>query len=274
MNQTAHTLAYGDYTATTAIARQDEIGELAASMDALAQRLEEARQERERTELEKQEFLRRISHELKTPISIIRGSLEAFAEGIVAAPDAQRQTAQQMLSEILCMQKLVGELLDLTRLQTTSFQLDFAQMDLGELLGDVVMSACILADQKHQKIVCAPPEQPCPLLGDYDRLRQLLMILIDNAVRYAPEGSSITLALDIPAHTLSVADEGPGIAPDLLKNLFVPYSRGKAFESTGLGLAIARELAVRHGHDLVARSEPGHGSIFTLRFVPSKSPEA
>ena len=274
MNRTAHTLAGGDYTAVTGISRRDEIVELAASMDALAQRLEEARQERERTELEKQEFLRRISHELKTPISIIRGSLEAFAEGVIAAPDAQRQTARQMLSEILCMQKLVGELLDLTRLQTTSFQLDFAPVDMGELLGDVLMSARVLAGRKGQTVVCAPPEQPCPVTGDYDRLRQLLMILIDNAVRYAPEGSTITLTLDMPACTLSVADEGPGIAPELQQSLFVPYARGKAFESTGLGLAIAHEIAVRHGYELTVTSAPGQGSVFALRFVPAQSPEA
>lgn len=100
------------------------------------------------------------------------------------------------------------------------------------------------------------------------------MILIDNAVRYAPEGSTITLALDMPARALSVADEGPGIAPELQRSLFVPYARGKAFESTGLGLAIAREIAVRHGYELTVTSAPGQGSVFTLHYVPAQSPEA
>lgn len=104
--------------------------------------------------------------------------------------------------------------------------------------------------------------------GDYDRLRQLLMILVDNAVRYAPPNSAITLTLNEEEGTLSIADEGPGLAADVLPHLFEPYARGKSLHSTGLGLAIAKEIAERHGFTL--REAPNHptGEVFTLCFGP------
>jgi signal transduction histidine kinase len=269
LKSTALQLAAGDYHAKTEIDRSDEVGELSRAMDVLAVRLEEARISRERAEHEKQEFLSRISHELKTPVTVIRGSLEALDEGLVKTPEERTVYYHQMLTESIWLQKLITSLLDLTRLQTLNYPLASEEVDMVELLGDVLMSARAMAERRQIAVVCTPPTEPCTTQGDYDRLRQLVMILIDNAVKYSSPHTQITLCLDPKAQILAVQDEGAGIAPEVLPELFTSYYRGDRQDrnGTGLGLAIAAEIAKRHGFALTVQSAPGKGSRFELHFA-------
>lgn len=265
---TALRLAAGDYEVRTNIRRTDEIGELSDAMNTLAVRLEEARARQQQEESARQDFLSRISHELKTPVTVIRGLLETWEDGLADTEEEQTAYRRQMLTESIRLQKLITSLLDLTRLQTMDYTFPVETVDMTELLGDVLMSARILASAHQIDVVCDPPAAACLIQGNYDRLRQLLMILIDNAVKYSPDHTQITLELDTQRQCLLVRDQGRGIAPERLTHIFDPYYRGENSDrdGTGLGLAIASEIARRHGFSLQAGSEPGTGSTFSLLF--------
>ena len=137
VEQIAVALAAGDAPAPTRMRRRDEVGSLARSMDVLAQRLEEARRRDERRRLAQQRLFSDISHELKTPVTVIRGSLEALRDGLVADPETVSAYYAQMLGESLWLQRLIRDLLELSRLQSDDFALEQKPVDLSELLGDV-----------------------------------------------------------------------------------------------------------------------------------------
>ena len=138
-------LAGGEYEARMNSVQRDEIGELARSMDILARRLFEARSRDERLREQQSAFFATISHELKTPVTVIRGSLEALRDGVVSGGDDVRAYYNQMLTECKGLQRLIIDLLELSRLQNADFSLNMGSVDVRELLGDVAMSAgCLL----------------------------------------------------------------------------------------------------------------------------------
>lgn len=262
-------MAEGNYNIETGIHSEDEIGVLAKSIEVLAERLEEARLESERLDLNKKEFLSKISHELKTPVTIIRGSLESLNDDMLNDKEIVGRYVSQIKGEIIWLQKMIEELLDLTRLQASEFKLEFDEFDLGELVGDVLMSARILAKGKNIVINCKPPEKEIIINGDYDRLRQLLMILIDNAIKYSEEEKNITVIIEEDTQSVIIMDEGPGIDEDNLSHIFEPYYRNvsdRSIEGTGLGLTIAAEIIRRHGFSLNVQSKVNRGSVFKVTF--------
>ena len=264
----ADTLARGDYTIKTAVSRSDEIGDLANSMDILADRLWQAKQESERAELEKKNFLSQISHELKTPVTVIRGYLEAMEDGFSGTKQDMELYHRQILSESIWLQKLITSLFDLTRLQTIDYEINMQEVNLCELLGDVLMSARMLAQPKKIGILCEQPKTEVKVRGDYDRLRQMLMILIDNAVKYTEQGGKIELGLQIDQNRFFVRDNGRGMSEEQITHVFEPYYRvqNRNHESTGLGLAIALEIAKKHQFSISIESKPGSGSTFYLEY--------
>ena len=270
MKQAALKLAEGDYTAKTGIRQEDEIGELADILDELSVRLWEASKESEKLENIRREYVANISHELKTPITVIRGSLEALCDGIVTDEGMVKVYHEQMLTESKGLQRLVGDLLDLSRLQNADFSLEMTEVNLCEVLRDVERSFQNIAQAKGIVIRVSEPDVPCVVRGDYGRLRQLLMILADNAVKFSREGGTVEIALrNEQPFTLTVADHGIGIspaeAPHIFERFYKTRSPGNA-NGTGLGLAIAREIALRHQAELSAQSVLGEGSTFTLVF--------
>lgn len=150
-------------------AQQDEIGELARSMDILARRLFEARSRDERLREQQSAFFATISHELKTPVTVIRGSLEALRDGVVSGGDDVRAYYNQMLTECKGLQRLIIDLLELSRLQNADFSLNMGSVDVRELLGDVAMSAGALCSRKGVRFDCREPGNALQIVGDYAR---------------------------------------------------------------------------------------------------------
>jgi len=275
LQKVALLLAQGRYETRTQIESGDEIGSLARSMDILAGRLEEARRRDEQLRSQQQAFFSNISHELKTPVTVIRGSLEALSDGVITDEESVRAYYAQMIAESRWLQRLIQDLLELSRLQNLEFSLDMADIDLGELLGDVAMSASALCARKGVRFDCEEPKGRYPFHGDYTRLRQMLLALMDNAVKFTPAGKGVSLRLDGPRPVITLADEGEGIPAEELPHIFDRYrhTRDATRESTGLGLAIVREIARRHDIAIAVSSRPGEGSVFTLTF-PGTLPEA
>ena len=252
--------------------RRDEVGSLARSMDVLAQRLEEARRRDEQHRLAQQRLFSGISHELKTPVTVIRGSLEALRDGVVSGEAVSAYYAQ-MIGETRWLQHLIRDLLELSRLQSDDFALGLAPVDLSELLSDVAMSARALCTQKGLTFACEEPSAHPQVMGDYSRLRQMLMIAVDNAVKFTPSGRGVRLWLDEAQRSVSVADEGPGIPAAEVPLIFERFhhTRDPSHEGAGLGLAIAAEIARRHGVTISVASEEGRGTVFTFVFPSNEA---
>ncbi|NCB05154.1 MAG: sensor histidine kinase [Clostridia bacterium] len=268
MKQTAQRLTDGDYTAQTDVRQGDEIGKLAQAIDGLSVRLREAKASDERQEQLRRDFLANVSHELRTPVTVLRGSLEALCDG-VAQPGAQTETYhRQMLKETVGLQRLVNDLLDLSRLQNPDFPIEAAPITLNEALGDALYSASQLARPRGITILRNLTEEPVRLRGDYGRLRQMFLIILDNAVKFSPEGGEISVTLT--PQSASVRDHGPGISPEELPLIFDRFHKNRTEQNqqgSGLGLSIAREIATRHGIRIEAHSAPGEGSTFTFQWL-------
>jgi len=261
MQQTARAFANGDLTARTGIVQQDEIGQLAANLDALGTELEQSRTER-------QDFLTAISHELRTPLTILRGTLELLWQDLTSTPEQKKHCQQQAMSSLSTLERLVGDLLELTRLQNPGFILQMEKLDAAEAFQDAIRQVEILAKTKQIKIE-STLHPPLLLLGDYGRLRQLLIILLDNAVKFSPENSQIIVQQQINQQNwqITVEDQGCGISPAELPHIFNKFRSSKESanrQGTGLGLAIAQEIAQRHGLQLTCKSQLGKGSKFII----------
>ncbi len=270
MEQTALQLSEGRYDVRTGVRQEDEIGRLACTLDQLGQRLDEA--ERQRAELDRmrEDFVASVSHELRTPVAVLRGSLELLRDGAVEDPGERTEYYDQMLRESRHLERLVNDLLDLTRLQDAQFRLEMAPLDLRETVRDGVRSLRPAAEPREVSLAAELPEEPCVITGDYGRVRQLLVILLDNAVKFSDPGGQVETAVKVDSDkvVLTVTDHGVGIPPEELPRIFDRFRKSRSRRNrtgTGLGLAIAREIAQRHGAEI--RAESGGGTTrFTVAF--------
>ena len=269
MEKVAAALAVGDYRARTGIAQGDEVGSLAQSLDALVVRLADAAEESERLTQMRQDFLASVSHELRTPLTVLRGSLEVLEAGLVTDGEERRRYLAQMAANIGQLDRLVGDLFDLTRLQNADFPIEKAPVNVADALSDALRSARPLAAQRE--ITLAFAELPLILMAaDFGRLRQMFLIVLDNAVKFSPAQGvvEITVTAKKERWRIAIRDHGAGIAPKVLPHLFQRFQRqkGEGNESgTGLGLAIAKAIADRHGIALTAANAEGGGAIFTFQ---------
>lgn len=266
MKRTAMVLAEGNYDQKTEVDQADEIGDLAIAIDTLSQQLAAASRESEKLETLRQDFVSNVSHELRTPVTVIRGSLEALCENVVTDDTQIREYHQQMLKETILLQDLVNELLDLSRLQNTDFQMNKDEWNIVDVVEDAVRSASHLYPKKAVLIQTKMETPERNVYGDYGRLRQLMLILLDNAVKFSNDGDSVDI--ELKDNELTITDHGNGIAEQDLPYVFDRFYKVDSEENktgTGLGLAIAKQIAVRHDFDLSVVSRPGE-TKFKLTF--------
>ena len=267
MQKSAMRLADGDYTAKTEVKQQDEIGELAGAIDVLSERLDLAKRESDRLDQLRRDFVANISHELRTPVTVIRGSLEALCDEVVTEPEQVKHYHRQMLMESLFLQRLVTDLLDLSRLQNTDFAIEMHPLNLCDVVNDAVRSAGQMALKKEVTIQLEQNEPIVTVQGDYGRLRQMLMIILDNAIKFSPHGDTVTVLLK--DRTVKICDYGAGISPDDLLHIFDRFYKTKSQENktgSGLGLAIANQIAQRHGIKISVQSKLHEETCFTFTF--------
>ncbi|PKM85011.1 MAG: two-component sensor histidine kinase [Firmicutes bacterium HGW-Firmicutes-11] len=266
MKRTAMALAEGNYDQKTEVGQSDEIGDLAKAIDTLSQQLAAASRESEKLEALRQDFVSNVSHELRTPVTVIRGSLEALCENVVTDEEQIREYHRQMLKESILLQGLVNELLDLSRLQNTDFQMNMDELNVVDVVEDAIRSASHLYPKKAVTIRTKIDTSKRWVNGDYGRLRQLMLILLDNAVKFSHEGDSVDV--ELKEDILTITDHGKGIAEQDLPYVFDRFYKVDSEENktgTGLGLAIAKQIAARHDFSLSVTSEPGE-TVFILSF--------
>jgi len=266
MKNTATLLAEGNYYVKTDVNQNDEIGELANTIDILSQRLDEASHESEKLQKQRQDFITNISHELRTPVTVIRGSLEAICDGIIKDSEQLKDYHKQMLSESKSLERLVNDLLELSRLQNIDFKIELQEINLCDVLKDAVRSAINITKQKNIDIEYNQDRDVFLISGDYGRLRQMFLIVIDNAVKFSNENSKIYISLY--NNIMTIRDEGIGIPKEDIPFIFDRYYRVKSVENksgTGLGLTIANQIAFRHNIYITAISKQNFGTSFIFR---------
>jgi signal transduction histidine kinase len=214
------------------------------------------------------DFVSLVSHELRTPMAAMIGSARTLQQRWRELTADQREAFLELIAgETGRLATLISDVLDTSRIDTGTFTFRFSDVDLGELVRDSVASAEVSSDEVGLR---AEVQDPLPVVrGDPERLRQVLMNLIDNAIKYSPAGDQV----DVHAYAedgrvrVDVRDRGPGIAREDHRLIFEKFGRvtsGNTRPGTGLGLFIARSIAEAHGGTLEVSSAPEHGAVFTL----------
>ena len=273
IRNTTTELAKGNYEVTTQVNQSDEIGELAKSIDKLALQLDKSSKESERFEKMRQNFIANISHELRTPITVIRGSIEAICDGIISDSEQLKDYNEQILSDSIHLQRLVNDLIDLTKLQNTDFSIDKSTINLLEIINDAVRSMKQISTKKGVKINFsaenAIEEDRYLFVGDYQRIRQMIIIVLDNAIKFSNENQKVDILLkkENKKYELKICDSGRGIDPENIGEIFNRYHKSNTEENKngmGLGLAIAKEIALRHNIEIFVKSVPNIKTVFTF----------
>ena len=253
MAAAASAMARGDYGVRVSDDdRPDEVGELARSFNAMASELAEV--ERHRKDL-----VANVSHELRTPITALQAKLENVADGV---EPADPETFRTMLAQVERLGRLVSQLLDLSRLESRTVPLDVRPFEVGVLLSHVAREARLHAPADVELVVDAPAGLVAR--GDPERVHQVVVNLVENAVRHSPRPGRVTVAARPAGQRvrLEVCDQGPGIPEEDADRVFDRFYRADAARTAdgggaGLGLAIARWIVDLHGGDIrVERAEP------------------
>lgn len=259
LSRAADQVAEGQYEAEIPEPRsKDEIGHLTERFREMTERLSLS-QKRERN------FLMTISHELRTPITAIRGHVEALREGLADDPEAREASLDIIRMETDRLARLVKDLLDLARLQAHQFRLEEEEVELRRVVDQAYQSFSEEARRRGIDYESALAADPV-MTTDGDRVLQVVSNLLQNAFNWTPDGGRISVLLAAGNGTVSVAvtDSGPGIRAEERETIFRPFwSRDGG--GTGLGLPIALELAHALGGELALESEVGRGSRFELR---------
>lgn len=272
MRVTALALAAGNYNSKTGIKRKDEIGDLAKTVDILSEKLLENEIQRKNLDQMRLDFFANVSHELRTPITVIRAYTETLADGVVQEKDKIDQYYDRMLSECKSMERLVGDLLLLSKMQNPDFTIEKEPVNLIQVFEDIIRSASTIAHKKNITIEVTKDSPVLLILGDYDRLRQMFMVILDNAIKFSDDNKTVHINLSkTDKIKVSITDEGIGIDSSDLSNIFEKFYKSNLRQNasgTGLGLAIAKQIAQKHGGYIEVRSTLGVGSTFDFILPP------
>ena len=240
----------------------DELSRLAQTLNEMLGRLDTSfRQIRQ--------FSADASHELQTPLTILKGEIEV-ALRMPRTPEEYQRILKSALEEIDRVARLVEGLLLLARADAGVLRMDLQPVDLAQLVEDVYGQAKVLADRRNITLLLGVME-PLSIRGDYERLRRVLLNLVDNGIKYTPSGGRVTLSLQRDGEwaSLRVTDTGIGLSPEDQEKIFERFYRSAEARSrgeggAGLGLCIARSIAEAHGGKIQVESTPGLGSTFTV----------
>jgi signal transduction histidine kinase len=215
------------------------------------------------------DFVSLVSHELRSPMAAVIGAARTLEERWrVLTPDQREAFLALIADETNRLAALIGDVLDTSRIEAGTFSYSFTDVDLTRLVEDAVATAAVGQDEVRVRAAIAAPLPA--IRGDRERLRQVLMNLIDNAVKYSPAGDEVEVSVrpENGRVCIAVSDHGPGIPRDQQGRIFEKFGRadvaGGSKPGTGLGLFIARSIAEAHGGTLEVRSLPASGSTFVL----------
>ncbi|MBP1581014.1 MAG: HAMP domain-containing histidine kinase [Oscillospiraceae bacterium] len=266
VGKTAQRIAHGDFSVRLQKRYDDEVGELCDVINYMAEELQE-------NEKMKNDFISSVSHELRTPLTAIRGWAETLKDG-----DADQETMQKGMGVILKesdrLSSMVEELLDFSRIQSGRMQLNLSKLDLIAELSDAVLMFVERAKREQIELVYDEPMDIIPINADPNRLRQVFINIIDNAIKYSDSGDSVTVAASLleDRAVVTIADTGCGInSTDLPKIKEKFYKANSTRRGSGIGLAVADEIISLHGGNLSIGSVEGSGTTVTISLPLAKN---
>ncbi|HMB55223.1 MAG TPA: ATP-binding protein, partial [Thermoanaerobaculia bacterium] len=231
----------------------------------------------------RRDFVANVSHELKTPLSAIRGFAETLRDGALGEPETAERFTERILEQCRRLQEMLDDLLILSRLESVEIPLESRPVDLVRLVEKALETISAFADEHSVELAAELPEGELPrVTGDPWALERLLLNLLENGVKYNREGGTVQLSLDVAVGeagvaeaVIEVSDTGIGIPSEALPRIFERFYRvdkGRARDEggTGLGLAIVKHVAQAHGGRVEVSSRPRHGSTFRLH-LPATS---
>lgn len=268
MASAAEQIAEGNYNQQLAIEGPSEVQTVAQNFNSMATQVAATRQAQ-------RDFVANVSHDLKTPITSIQGWSQALVDGTAVSPDQQAQAASVIHEEAERMTRMVQRLLDLAKIESGQLELHKTEVDLAHLVRDVHRNLSVRARDKGVAFTVAALPVP-PMLGDRDRLMQIVTNLTDNALAHTPACGTVHLRVAREGETavsVTVQDSGSGIPQAELDRIFERFyqvDKSRAYlrdsKGTGLGLAIVNELVLLHNGRVSAQSTVGEGSTFRVTF--------
>lgn len=275
MKDSAMAIAAGDYTHNVEVDGEDEVAELGNALNALSNDLSAFVDKMERTEKMRRDFVANVSHELRTPITIIRGYNEAITDGAVTDPEMIQRYRGLINEETLRLERMIRELLDISRMQA-SLELDdeaTQPLPLASIMRNVAEKLMVNAAEKNVSLI-VDADDDIIIKGQGDQMVQLIIIFGDNALKYSPQDGTIKFVakrLEDGCVKLTIEDQGPGIPekdlPFIWERFYkVDKSHSRNVPGTGLGLAIAKEIIRMHGAKGEVFSTVGVGTRFEITF--------
>ena len=270
VTQAAGEMAAGKYAQQVPVQGPAEVRDLAASFNAMSQQVRTSQQTL-------RDFVADVSHELRTPLTSISGFAQAIQDGTAESPEASVKAATIIREESRRMIRLVNNLLELSRLEAGQIEIKKEPVDLGEVVQQCQEVFSLRAEEK--KLLLVTDLEPLPrVMGDVDRLEQVLGNLLDNAIKHTPEMGSVVVRGRVGNAGMvevSVIDSGPGLTGEQMTHIFERFFHGNGAgnqRGTGLGLAISRQLVMQHGGEIRVYSQPGKGAEFTVRLPAMHEP--
>ncbi|MFT9847051.1 sensor histidine kinase [Aneurinibacillus sp. REN35] len=267
LTRAADAFARGDYTHPVHAASSDEIGTLAHTMEHMADEIR-------KTEQLKNDFISSVSHELRTPLTSVKGWAETLLSGDPNDREETEMGLRVILKETDRLILLVEDLLDFSKLHSEKIKLDRKQIDLRALLLEVDVQFEVRAKEKGICLQTSIAEGEHRLLGDPNRLKQVLVNLLDNALKFTPPTGWIRLSLqpDGMFYRIDIADSGEGISPEDIQRVTEKFYKGKSrLSGSGIGLAVSKEIIRGHRGQLLVASKVGAGTVVTLLLPSSDS---
>ncbi len=262
IQEAARKVADGDFATRIPVSATGQLGELARTFNEMQRRLADLDNARK-------QFIANASHELRTPIFSLGGFVELL-EDEDPSPEERAEFVHTMRLQIERLTKLTADLLDLSQLDAGEFVMATQEVDLGRLAREVSREFGPRADRHGSRLELRTPDRPAIAIADPDRVRQIVRILLDNAIAHTPEGTKVTVTTYSANRraALTVSDEGPGIPQRVQGRIFERFYTADSAGGSGLGLAIARELAQRM-NGRVAISSSKRFTAFTLDLPPA-----
>ena len=261
----AATIAEGDFSVQVDEKKGDrELRELSGAFNTMTHKLQGV-------EAGRREFVANVSHELRSPITSIKGFAEGMADGVIPAEE-QPKYLRLVADESKRLSGLIDDLLALSRLEREDAKPDYTDFDINEMLRRAVICRMNDLEEKKIDISCEFETDPCPVHADSDRIEQVVINLLDNAIKFTPEGGQITLETEVKNDTaeITVRDSGSGVPPEdrekIFDRFFTADRAHTAGKGTGLGLSICKRIMDMHGQSIrLLDTEEGAAFRFTLK---------
>lgn len=242
-----------------------EVEELAWEFDRMQGRIHDQMVRLEQEKAKRDALLGHVTHDLRTPLTSIRGFLEAIGDGVVSGP-ARMRAVSVALEETLRLQRLVNRLLEATRIQSGTATK--VPVPVNQWIADTVERLGPVSQAKGIQLVWQPCGEEVLILGVFDHLVEALINVIDNAIKWAPADSSVLVEIELTADTVTVAvrDFGPGIPPEILPKVLDRFVTGdpSRTDSSGLGLSIVADVMDEHGGRIEVNNHPAGGALVSL----------